>query len=114
MEDDVKRGVSGGFGSMKNLVRRRLYRFFFGGEHWCRVEMNRHIRAQLATLDKASLDAVEVSGWGRRSSGWPPFDQLNYPEFDLCRSSAERQYDVVLCEQVLEHVVDPVGAVKTL
>ena len=114
MEDDVKRGAPGGFGFMKNLVRQGVYRFLFGGEHWCRVEMNRHVREHLATLDQSSLDAVEVSGWGRRASGWRSFGQLTYPEFDLCRSSPERQFDVVLCEQVLEHVVDPVAAVKTL
>src|ERR1700761_2874280 len=76
LEGDVKRGGPGGFDSMKNLVRKRLYRFLFGGEHWCRVEMNHHIKEHLAALDRGSLEAVEVSGWGRRSSGWRSFDQL--------------------------------------
>jgi hypothetical protein len=99
---------------MKKRIQQRIYRFLFSGEHWCRVEMNKHVRAHLEDLDKAALDAVEISGWGRRAAGWRSFAQLNYPEFDLCVSTPDRQYDVVLCEQVLEHVVNPVAAVKNL
>ena len=37
-----------------------------------------------------------------------------YPRFDLCAPLAERRrFDVVLCEQVLEHVVDPCAAAET-
>ena len=37
------------------------------------------------------------------------------PDFDLCAPIAvERQFDVVICEQVLEHVVDPWGAAANL
>jgi SAM-dependent methyltransferase len=43
------------------------------------------------------------------------YTSLNYPEFDLCEPlSEERTYDVVICEQVLEHVVDPATAVDNL
>ncbi|MFZ0668180.1 MAG: methyltransferase domain-containing protein [Acidimicrobiales bacterium] len=87
----------------------------FEGEHWCRIEMNRHIEAHLQSLDKEFLEAVEVSGNGERGRGWKTFESLRYPEFDLCTSQpTDHQYDVVLCEQVLEHVTDPIAAVKTL
>ncbi|HXW33584.1 MAG TPA: methyltransferase domain-containing protein [Acidimicrobiales bacterium] len=108
---DQRLGVTG---RVKSKAKRRLNRWLFAGELWCRVEMNRHIDAYLETLDKPSLDAVEISGWGGRANGWRTFDRLKYPQFDLCKSTPARQYDVVLCEQVLEHVVDPVAAVKTL
>jgi SAM-dependent methyltransferase len=97
-----------------NQVKRRMNRFFFGGEHWCRVEMNRHIDDHVEQLDKSSLDAAEISGWGRRAAGWKTYYQLKYPAFDLCGSTPTRQYDVVFCEQVLEHVVDPSAAMRTL
>jgi SAM-dependent methyltransferase len=99
---------------MTNPIKKRLNRWLLGGEHWCRVEMNRHISTYLEGVDKSSLDAAEISGWGLRKAGWRSFDRLQYPDFDLCRSTPERQYDVVFCEQVLEHVVDPVAAVHTL
>jgi hypothetical protein len=94
--------------------RRRALDVLFNGEHWCRIEMNQHIESHLANLDKSSLDAVEVSGSGERGVGWRSFERLAYPGFDLCNPSTVGEYDVVLCEQVLEHVVDPSRAARTL
>jgi SAM-dependent methyltransferase len=99
---------------VKSRAKQNLYRLLFEGEPWCRLEMNRRIDAHLETLDKSSLDAVEISGSGQRAAGWRSFEQLQFPEFDLCCSTPGHQYDVVLCEQVLEHVVDSVAAARTL
>ena len=40
--------------------------------------------------------------------------RLNYPEFDLCAPTPQDTYDVVICEQVLEHVIDPFDAARNL
>jgi SAM-dependent methyltransferase len=40
---------------------------------------------------------------------------LDFPEFDLCAPlEGERTFDVVICEQVLEHVPDPWAAAANL
>jgi hypothetical protein len=58
---------------------------------------------------------VEISGDTHATRGWREYRSLNYPEFDLCAPLADRgTYDVVICEQVLEHVVDPFGAARNL
>jgi SAM-dependent methyltransferase len=74
------------------------------------------IAARIESLGPAGLDAVEISGESHRDRGWRSFETLKYPDFDLCEPLAEgrRRYDVVLCEQVLEHVVDPRAAVANL
>lgn len=83
--------------------------------HWGRVVMNRDIDEGLRALDVARLDALEISGWAHRARGWRSYRQTQFPEFDLCTSEALRpEVDVVFCEQVLEHVPDPVRAVKNL
>lgn len=76
--------------------------------------MNRDISSWLSGLDVRSLDAVEVSGTLRCGYQWRSFTSLTYPEFDLTKDKAPDQYDVVICEQVLEHVSDPDAAVRTL
>jgi hypothetical protein len=67
------------------------------------------------SLDPPSLDVVEVSGNGWAHLPWRSYEQLWYPEFDLCEpGDPGAMYDLVICEQVLEHVTDPFAAVKTL
>lgn len=73
------------------------------------------IRAFLAQLPVAELDAVECSSDTYVDLGWRRHDVLRYPGFDLTDPPADvPTYDVVLCEQVLEHVTDPWAAARTL
>jgi len=77
--------------------------------------MYRDIGAQLDALPCAELDAVEVSGDTHRARPWRSYTSLPFPGFDLCAPGPiDRSYDVVFCEQVLEHVRDPWTAVRTL
>jgi SAM-dependent methyltransferase len=86
-----------------------------GGDQWQRVTLNRSVAAYIADLDPASRSAAEISGDAYASLPWSSYASLMYPEFDLCAPLAERRrFDVVLCEQVLEHVVDPCAAAANL
>ena len=77
--------------------------------------MNRVITQRLAYLDPSTLDAVEISGWFHGGHPWKSYRVLDFADFDLCDPPQDiPQFDVVLCEQVLEHVPDPWRAVRTL
>jgi len=76
--------------------------------------MNDRIAEALRRLGPESLDAAEVSGDLHRGRGWSSYVSLTFPDFDVCSSTTERLYDVMICEQVLEHVRDPERAAKTL
>lgn len=84
------------------------------GSQWCRLVMNERISAVLDGLPAGLCDAVEVSGDQHGGRPWRSYRRLSYPEFDLCSPSTVDQYDVVICEQVIEHVRDPGTAVSTL
>lgn len=86
------------------------------GDHWVLLEMDRSIDAHLDRMRTTELSAVEISGTeiiDRHE--WRNASTLSYPGFDICepRNSGDR-YDVVICNQVLEHVVDPWQAARTL
>ena len=91
-----------------NLRRQRQ------GQHWVRVVMDREIEQHLLQLDPSRCDALEISGDGRSGLPWKSFTSVHYPDFDLLAPRDIGRFDVVICEQVLEHVADPWRATQTL
>lgn len=81
---------------------------------WGRVVMNRRILAFIESLPPESCAAVEISGELHRQRPWRSYRSLRFPEFDLCSSVPDETFDLVICEQVLEHVADPWRAARTL
>ena len=71
--------------------------------------------AHLNVLGPERLRAAEVSGDTHAGRNWKEYTSLMYPEFDICEPIAEPgRFDVVICEQVLEHVPDPFRATLNL
>lgn len=81
---------------------------------WCRKVMNNHIASHLSTLEPSQCHAVEISGNRLQRLPWRSYKSLTFPDFDLCHATHQDAHDVVICEQVLEHVVDPCRAAATL
>jgi SAM-dependent methyltransferase len=109
-------GISEVGSVVRRLVPRRIRPDpVLGQEHWLRAVMNRDIARYVATLPCAELDALEVSGIHLAQAGWRSYRTASFPDFDLCAPLADHQVaDVVICEQVLEHVPDPITATRNL
>lgn len=86
-----------------------------GHPQWLRDVMTPDTRECFESLKPETLDAVEISGSSWEDLPWRHYEQLHFPDFDLCNPAAlHGPYDLVICEQVLEHVADPIRAVRTL
>jgi SAM-dependent methyltransferase len=103
-----------GLGWRWDSARRRIGRAIRGREqHWCRVVMDRETAKLIGELDVATKDCLEISGTKWRTTGFQSYRTADYPEYDVCARPFEREaFDVVIAEQVLEHVLWPYRAVR--
>ncbi len=86
-----------------------------GQKQWQRVTLNAAVSRHIDSLGPERLSGAEISGDAQASRPWRQFTSLNFPDFDLCaRLKGHERFDVVICEQVIEHVVDPVKAAENL
>lgn len=83
--------------------------------YWGRIVMDRDIASFFESLPATGLDAFEISGSAHGKRPWKSYRATEFSEFDLCTTEPlAAEFDIVICEQVLEHVVDPIQAVENL
>jgi SAM-dependent methyltransferase len=114
---NLRKRVSTGLWRAFDAVERRVFpEAADASEHWQRRVMNTSVERYIAKLGPSTLSAAEISGDAHERDGWKHYESLMYPEFDVCAPLAPDHptFDVVICEQVLEHVTDPWGAVVNL
>lgn len=105
-------GILWRWSRLENAVDRRR-----SGSHpaWVRVEMERATREFVASQDAGSKRVLEVGGENWKSTAFASYLSIDYPEYDLCEGPLEREtYDLIFLEQVLEHVLWPHRAVRSL
>jgi SAM-dependent methyltransferase len=83
--------------------------------NWLRVAQIDAWTEFLEPLKECSVLEISPS-WNSywRSLGFRSYEAVSYPEFDICRQALERQFDIVIADQVLEHVPASVEAVRSI
>ena len=83
--------------------------------HWTRPVMYRECLKLLEPLGPSSLDVLEISA-GRfwRNAGFASFSEANFPAFDICADVLDRRFDLVIADQVFEHLPWPYRAARNV
>jgi 2-polyprenyl-3-methyl-5-hydroxy-6-metoxy-1,4-benzoquinol methylase len=76
--------------------------------------MDEHVTQRLGRLPRHELDAVEVSGDKYRDEGWRSYRSIHWPQHDICDPSLIEPADVIIADQVLEHVPRPWRAIQNM
>lgn len=85
------------------------------GTQWARIVMDREMETFFRSIGSGSRDALEISGSKWENSGFKTYRSLQFPDYDLCQEPAvAAAYDLVIAEQVLEHVRRPYRAVRNV
>jgi hypothetical protein len=66
-------------------------------------------------LEPGRLDTLEISGtrWGERFT-FRSYRSVAYPEFDICSQRLEERFDLVIADQVFEHLLWPYRAARNV
>ena len=81
----------------------------FDTTDWVRVVMYRRCFEFIRTLEPEKLDVLEISGgpqW-RRVFNFRSYSETQYPNFDICAQTLDRQFDLIIADQVFEHLAWP-------
>ena len=91
--------------------------FFFGvkRQDWGRVVMNMETRKLIEAIEPNKLSVLEISGkyWGKIMK-FKEYKMVNYPEYDLCSAPLAETFDLILVEQVFEHLLWPYRAARNV
>jgi SAM-dependent methyltransferase len=84
-------------------------------EQWSRIVMNRETQEMINSLQPSTLEVLEISG--KRWDEWVTFKDhksVYYPEFDISEAALEETFDLIIAEQVFEHLLWPYRAGKNV
>jgi SAM-dependent methyltransferase len=98
------------------LFARLLASTGFDHTQWLRVAQQRAWHAWFAARPIADWHALEISPQGTDTWRLPfrSYSATQFPQFDICRQRLDRQFDVIIADQIWEHLVEPEEAARNV
>ncbi|MDW5317244.1 methyltransferase domain-containing protein [Rhizobium sp. PL01] len=101
---------------LKDRLRKTLQSVGYETDDWVRVVMYRDSFAFIHTLGPEKLDTLEISGgvqW-RREFKFRSYRTTEYPGFDICSQALPQQFDLIIADQIFEHLKWPMRAARNV
>ena len=106
--------------SAKSRLKHSLVPFtgapdFHGQCQWARIVMNRGTLALIQRCNPESLSVLEIAGsfWKDRCR-FRDYRALFHPDYDVCTGPLPEKFDLIIAEQVFEHLLWPYRAGRNI
>lgn len=84
-------------------------------EQWLRIVMDQATKDIVASIKPASLKVLEISGHSWNQPGlFRDYRSVDFPDFDICAQQLDDTFDLIIAEQVFEHLLWPYRAGKNV
>lgn len=81
---------------------------------WVRIVMDRRTQELVENLNYGDFETLEISGKKWKDFGFRSYENKFFPELDICKSKLNKSYDLIIAEQVFEHLAYPYRAGKNV
>ena len=95
-------------------IKEMASRMGFDHTDWVRVVMYRECFAFIESIGPETIDVLEISGgpnsiW-KQTFKFGSYTTTDFPDFDICTEAVDREFDLIIADQVFEHVDWPIRA----
>ena len=97
---------------VRETLRRTAFRIGYDAHDWVRSVMYRECFDFIRSLEPSSLEVMEISAgpqWSREFN-FASYEPTHYPDFDICTQVLPRTFDLIIADQVFEHLKWPYKA----
>ncbi len=81
-------------------------------QNWSRVVVRQAMREWITELEPQRLRVLEISGEFWRREPFGAYTSVRYPAYDLCAGPLDERFDLIIADQVFEHLLWPYRAGK--
>jgi len=106
-----------------SYLRRRLTDVVVARTHydelqWSRVVMYRELFECIRRFEPGKLSALEIAPGGSTSPwkqlGFAEYEGAEFSQLDICSARLPRQFDIIIADQVFEHLLWPYRATRNV
>jgi SAM-dependent methyltransferase len=102
--------------SQRETLKKLLNSVGFDTTDWVRVVLYQKSFEFLRSLGPENLEALEISAgpqW-KRAINFKSYEATNFPDFDICSETLPRQFDIIIADQIFEHLAWPYRAGRNI
>ncbi|MBN7817523.1 class I SAM-dependent methyltransferase [Algoriphagus pacificus] len=86
----------------------------FASDQWLRVVMDQETEKLIRSLTIEQYNVLEISGSKWKDHPFKSYLNVDYPEFDICNDVKDEKFDLIIAEQVFEHLLYPYKALSNI